>query len=74
MIKNKVYKYKHTQWVVKKIPRYKKSFKDHTQQKHIINHSLASHNFCRLLSCLLMFLGSLYCKQYEPMFHRVLSW
>ena len=26
----------------------------------------ASHNFCRLISCLFMYLGSLYCKQYGP--------
>ena len=26
----------------------------------------ANHNFCHLLSHLLMFLGSLYCKQYGP--------
>ena len=34
--------------------------------KVVLNYFPASHNLYCLLSHLLMFLGSLYCKQYEP--------
>ena len=32
----------------------------------LVDHFPISHNSCRLLAQLMMYLGSLYCKQYEP--------